>query len=154
MSRDTEKSIYNANRGIRQGLLKHQAGKTLTLNGQKWPVAKMIAALDAEDAQFAKTRFARASWLGEVMILRKLIKANHRLRLSMRVFAELTHGAKHTALGDYGFKVRTRKKQTPVTKTLAAAKRRATRAARGTMGPRQRAKIKGVLPTASAPSAK
>jgi hypothetical protein len=151
MSRNTASAIIGANRSIKYGLRKHHDGETFVLNGEKWSVAKLIGALDAEDAQFRTAKRARGVWLLEVAQLRKRIRTNHVLRLAIRAFVELRHGSASEALRDYGFKPRKRKKPSIETMRRAVEKRRATRAARGTMGPRQRKKIKGVMPAEAQP---
>jgi hypothetical protein len=54
--------------------------------------------------------------------------------------------------GDFGFQTPTRQTPSEETKAAAVAKRKATRAARHTMGKRQKAKVKGQVQPAPATS--
>ncbi|HEX8792930.1 MAG TPA: hypothetical protein VF765_18420 [Polyangiaceae bacterium] len=54
-----------------------------------------------------------------------------------------------TTLADFGLEPRKSTKKTLETKVTAAEKTAATRTARGTKGPKQKAKIKGAAPTAA-----
>jgi hypothetical protein len=81
---------------------------------------------------------------------------------SLRSFVMLKFGSNAIAtLADFGFQPRKRTVPTVDTKAAAAEKSLATRAARHTMGPKQKAKIKGTVaviapattPAATAPAA-
>jgi len=55
-----------------------------------------------------------------------------------------------TTLADFGFSPRKSTKKTVATKTVATEKTKATRTLRHTMGPKQKAKVKGTVPAPSA----
>jgi hypothetical protein len=146
MSRVTEDTITKANNRLIAGLRKHYAGKSLVINGKTWTGAQLIQVLTAEDDQITAKNAAHAAWLRAVQLLRPTIKANHQLRLALYNMLEITHGPRATVLTDFGLELRApRKTQSGQTKLLAVEKRRATRAARNTMGPKQRKKVKGVV---------
>ncbi|MBV9945446.1 MAG: hypothetical protein JOZ69_01195 [Myxococcales bacterium] len=72
-------------------------------------------------------------------------------------YLRASFGGKPDVLADFGITQKARKPQTAEAKTAAAAKRKATRAARHTMGTKQKAKVKGsvtgitVTPLTAAP---
>lgn len=153
MGRITERSILAANKAIATGLRKHfAASNVLRIDGKRWTVKMLLAALAHEEAQLAARRRARGVWLSTSRSVQQTIKANHKLRVNMRIVIGSTLGPHSAACGDFGFVFRKRGKQTGAARVAAADKRAATRVARGTTGTRQRAKIKGVPPaTPSAP---
>jgi hypothetical protein len=146
MGRNTEVAIRAANTRIKDGLHKHYATQPLIINGVKWTAAKIIAALETEEAQFDEASLNRAAWLAAVKALRKTTQVNHQLRLALRATLEATHGRNSEAVTDFGYAWRTRRRPAAETIKVAVNKRRATRAARGTLGPKQRKPIKGVVP--------
>jgi hypothetical protein len=147
MGRITERSVIVANKAIAAGLRKHYAGKTLIIDGKKWTATALLAALADEQAQLAARAAARATWRSISRQARKTVKANHALRVHLRLAIGAYHGKYSEVAGDFGFVFSKRRKQTGLAKVAAAEKRSATRAARRTMGSRQRAKIVGAPTT-------
>jgi hypothetical protein len=69
---------------------------------------------------------------------------------ALRAFVINLFKGQTNVLADFGITVIARQVPTVDTKAAAALKAKATRAARGTGGKRQKAKIKGAVPTAPA----
>lgn len=93
----------------------------------------------------------------QLRILMTAIKAERKqmaaTTLVVRATAATNLGQNTTGFASLGFEPRTAKKPTPAVKTVAIAKGTATRVARHTTGPKQKAKIHGTVPEpAPAPS--
>jgi hypothetical protein len=148
MSRNTYVSNYATNEAIKRGLSKYYAGKSLMLGGTSWQAKDIVAAFDAEHAHAAEAERLHVQWLEAVQTFRKTVQTNHRIRLNIKAAMRASHGPESAVYATFGFNPRERQKPTVQTALAAVEKRRATRAARGTKGPRQRAKIKAPPPTA------
>jgi hypothetical protein len=146
MSRYTEINILAANRSIKSGLSEYYPTQPLVINGVKWTPAKIITALETEEAQFKEARLHRDAWHLAARALRKTIRVNHQLRLALRLTLEATHGRTSVVVASFGYSRPKRRKPNIETAARAVEKRLATRAARGTRGRRQRREIKGVVP--------
>jgi hypothetical protein len=147
MSRDTYRSNRVLNDAIKLGLSKYYAGKSLMLAGKTWQSKDIVAAFDTEEAQRAAAERLHILWLDAVRVLRATVQANHRLRLDIKATIRANHGASSATFATFGFDEKEPRKPTVQTVKEAVEKRAATRAARGTKGKRQRAKIKGQQPT-------
>jgi len=105
--------------------------------------------IDASDASVQ----TRAKLREDVKVERDLhAKVNPILRsLKFFVIAQFGETANaSTTLADFGFSPRKSAKKTVATKTVATEKTKATRTLRHTMGPKQKAKVKGTVPAPSA----
>lgn len=142
MSRNTLISNLASNEAIKRGLSKHYPGKTLMLNGIAWREKDIVAAFDAEEAQTKEVERLWIKWRGAVRTLRATVATNHQIRLNIKAAMRATHGAQSEVFAEFGFEAHTPHKPTLATTVAAIEKRAATRAARGTKGKRQRAKIK------------
>jgi hypothetical protein len=141
------------------GTQKHAPTGTITVGSKAYDAAtltklfqSLVDAIDATDA-------ARARW-------QDALANEHALRASVlpivqgyREWVAVTYAGSPSLLADYG--VSPRKAPTPPTaeqKAAAALKRKATRAARGTLGSKQKKAVKGdvtgitVTPITSTPS--
>jgi hypothetical protein len=148
MGRITEHSIIAANKAIATGLRKHfPANKAFYLRGKRWTVKKLLATLADEEAQLAARKRAHAAWLAVSRSVRETVNANHKLRLEMRLVIGSALGRDSAKCAEFGFVFREHRKPTQAVAVAAAEKRRATRAARGTMGKRQREKLKRAAAT-------
>jgi hypothetical protein len=124
-----------------RGLRKHLAGEVLVLRGERMSTTQIVRELERHLHTMHESERTRVVWRAAVALeatLEKRVKAlMPKLDLSIRMmFGE------RAILRDFGLKLRTRRRPSAETMRLAVEKRRATRAARGTMGKRQKAKIK------------
>jgi hypothetical protein len=120
------------------------AGKTLTPADLEKLFQQQIDAADAVDAAVAKLRDATQAFRG---LSKALIPILGGFRSQIRNL----FGDQAEALSDFGIApVKTRAPLTVAQKAAASAKAKATRAARHTMGSKQKASIKGVVPTPAA----
>jgi hypothetical protein len=133
------------------GLNKHnQTITSLMIGGTSQTTAAIIAVLQKRIDSAKTVVSSRATWQSEV-------KADHDERAQTKVFVSGLRQALQVAfagsidtLADFGLKPRkTRAPRTPEQKAAAAAKAKATRAARHTMGSKQKAKVRGAAPVAT-----
>jgi hypothetical protein len=149
MNTNRDKTI-NKNRQAIAGVKKHFASTpSLVLDGSPTTpndvIAALQAAIDAVDAAAAAGKVFHDVTAAQHAAIAKgnaVLKA-----LKMLVNNQL--GGAEGVLGDFGFQAPKRKTPDEATKAEAVAKRAATRAARHTMGKRQKAKVKGQPPTPS-----
>jgi hypothetical protein len=100
---------------------------------------KQIVTLRAdEDAAKAATKAKLAAEKADMPALRIFMDA-------LVSFVKVTYGTMPDVLADFGIAPKARTPLTVEAKTAAAAKRKATRAARNTMGAKQRKKVKGAV---------
>jgi hypothetical protein len=92
------------------------------------------------------TAVAKGKWMQAVANERKVRAKVAPIRNLLRSHLESTYGKGSAVAAAHGFRAKERKKPSVKTRVEAIAKRKATREARGTMGKRQRLKIKGTLP--------
>jgi hypothetical protein len=141
-------------RKIMAGLQKHFASANLTLAGTSFTPSALQAFLQADvDANDAST-LAREKWLTTVQSARETDAKTNPVVRAIESQVKAVYGEAQNAgdiLAEFGFSPRKRVVMTADTKAAAAAKVRATRAKRGTMGKRQKAKVKGTPPRRHGP---
>ncbi len=132
----------NSNRKIVGAIKKHLSG-TVTLAGVKYTTSKLAQVfqqgIDVSDGTDAANRV----WRAAVATERKTTQELSGVQTSLRNHVSALFGETSTEFSDFGF---TPKQVTAVgvaTKVEAVAKRAATRAARHTMGKRQKEEITG-----------
>jgi hypothetical protein len=124
------------------------------LDGQEYKTTDLVTAFNEENALIAAAANATSDWKSAVAAMRAKTAANNKLRLALHTALKQALGANSPKLGqDFGYAQRARKVPTPAKTAEAVQKRAATRVARGTMGPRQRQEIHGVVEPAPAPLA-
>jgi hypothetical protein len=130
-----------------EGIKKRLAGSaSVVIGGVSYTPAALIAVFQTEVDATSEATMAEALYHQAVRKRRAAGKAAHPVRIALRRFALVQYGDSHAALGDFGFAPD--KKTTKSVKVLVAAadKAKATRAARGTMGKKQRKKVKAPPP--------
>jgi len=135
----------------------------LTIAGTAVKVADVVAALKAEITAENAVAPAKATWEAAVQGAKDQRAKTKAAFSGVKQTIQLMFAGQAEALGDFGLKPR--KARTPLTtqqKAAAAAKAKATRKARGTMGSKQKRDVKGdvagvtvtpikTLPTATQP---
>ena len=129
------------------GLKKHEPTlSSLFIGGTSLKTADVIGILQARIDAASTAVSSRATWQTDV-------KADHDGRAKTKTFVsglrqalQVAFVGQIDALADFGLKPRKVRVTTPEQKALASAKAKATRAARHTMGPKQKAQIKGTVP--------
>jgi hypothetical protein len=138
------------------GLRQHLSGQLLTLAGQSVKVEDVLDELDGYVGQLNTTDAAHANWLAEVKATQVLEdgKINPRVA-ALENYLRSLYGASSQTLDSFGMTPRKVRARTVRAKAESAAKSAATRVARHTLGPRQKAAIHGVVapPSETAPPA-
>ena len=110
------------------------------------PATTVVAALQARVAASQTTVSARASWQAAVAAERDERAKSQSLVSACKQALLLAFAGQVDTLAAFGLTPRKPRVVSPETKVAAAAKAKATRAARHTMGSKQKAKIKGAVP--------
>jgi hypothetical protein len=128
------------------GLRQYLSGQVLTLAGKKLTVEELLQDIDGYVAQLNSADAAHVAWILEVEAARAMASGKINPEISaLENYLRSLYGTSSEALNNFGLaprKVRPR----PI-KEMAESidKAAATRVARHTLGPRQKAKIHGVV---------
>ncbi len=136
-----------AERMLLDGLARNASTfQTAVLEGASRTVAEMSAVIQSrlDSAQAVQT--ARAAWLAAVEEDRATKARTRAYVAGVRQVLVAGFGGEIDTLAGFGLTPRTQHVRSPEEKVAVAAKGAATRAARHTMGPRQREKIRGTVP--------
>ncbi len=134
----------NADQKLIDGVTKHAATiPTVVIGGSSYTTAAIIAVLQQRLTASKASQATRATW-------QNAVKADKDERASTKAFVSGLRQALQVAfagsidsLADFGLTPRKPRVITPEQKTAAAAKAKATRAARHTMGPKAKLAVKG-----------
>ncbi len=146
-------------RGLVEGTQKHGPSGSFTLGSRVCTGAEMTQVLESMAAAIDAVDAAKAAWQDALARFDEIKAQVAPVIQGYQAWVAVTHAGTPSTLADYG--VAPRKTPTPLTaeqKKLAVQRRLATRAARHTMGPKQ--KQKGTLgpagtivePTSHAPA--
>jgi hypothetical protein len=137
------------------GFKKHdQTITSMFIKGTSMSTASIIAALQTLVDSSSNVVLTRAAWLHAVEVDRDLRAKTRALVTGVRQGLQVAFSDDISTLADYGLKPRQPRVLTPQQKVEATAKAKATRAARHTMGSKQKAQIKGTVEVpATAPTA-
>jgi hypothetical protein len=150
----------NTNRQAIAGMQKHFANTpTMVLDGTPTTPTDAIATLQAANDAIDRTAAAEKAFHDAVAAKNAALAKGNVLVRALRTLVTSQIGSTQGVLGDFGFSNPTRQTPDEPTKAAAVVKRAATRAARHTLGKRQKASIKGVVqatpaipPTATKPA--
>ncbi len=142
-----------ADEKLMEGLKKHQqAIPSLLIGGKSVKPADIIVVLQnrihAADAVIP----AKATWQAAVKAERDERAQSKALVSAVRQALQLAFAGSIDVLADFGLKPRKTPTRSPEDKVAAAAKAQATRAARHTMGRKQKARITGTVAPPAAPA--
>ncbi len=144
----TKTSLALRIRGLIAGTQKHSPNGSLTLEGVTYAAAELVQVLQSLSDAIATADAARADWQQALKSMRDTHAKVGPLLQAYKSWLVATYGKAPAILADYGITPpKARTPQTTEQKTEAVAKRKATREARHTTGPKQKAKIKGTVPT-------
>jgi hypothetical protein len=138
------------------GIQKHLLGvPSLPLAGATYAPADLVKLVQSRIDSAGVVAAANASWHSTVAAQKALGAKLTPLLRSLRQYVLNSFGETSPVLADFGFSAPKTATKTPEQKVAAAAKAKATREARGTLGKKQKAKVKGTVPAAAptAPSA-
>jgi hypothetical protein len=146
----------DAIRKVCAGLTKYYSKATLVLAGTSYTPAALQKFLQSDIDDNDASSQARAEWLNAVKVAQDtnastdpVLRAINAMVSSQ--YAEASNA--DTVFADFGYTPRKKVVKTVATKAAAVAKSTATRAARHTMGKRQKADVKGTLPVTEAEGA-
>jgi len=111
-------------------------------------LAKLQSLLNADNA----TKAAQTAYHNAVQSERSLTVAVAPLRAQLKLYLQSRFGKTSTQLQSFGFTPNKVPDKPVASKSTGVAKALATRKARGTLGKKQKSKIHGTVPAASAPT--
>jgi hypothetical protein len=157
MSRPSSKLLFAEIQKVMAGVQKHLAGKTLVLANTTITAEAFVAALAAKTVQLSGIENARQAWLAQSKAFDDAYADEMEPQLlALRQLVQSTFGMSGSELVDFGMKPRPTRKRTAKQVVATADKAAATRTARHTVGPRQKAAIHGTVtapePTPPAPT--
>jgi hypothetical protein len=144
-------------RDLIAGTQKHSTNGSLTFGGATYSATALVQVLQSLADSLATEDTARASWQDALKNVRDAQAKAGPIVQAYRSWLVATNGNAPSTLADYGLVPR--KARTPLStdkQAVANAKSKATRAARHTMGSKQKQDVKGTITTivgASASSA-
>jgi hypothetical protein len=156
MSTKTQTSAQSqqaADQALIDGFTKHQGAlpSSLTVAGAPVLLTTILSTLQSRVASRATVPPAKASYQAVVQANHDELTKSQPLASGVRQAIALMFAGQVQVLADYGLKPRkVPAPRTPAQKAASAAKAAATRAARHTMGPVQKAKITGASPQGTA----
>jgi len=138
-------------RKLQEGLEK-QLGKsaTVVLKGDKHKVSEILAILQERLDASEPVEKVKLAWITAAQKERRVLEGSNELVADLIQYIKAVHGASPEALAEFGIVPKPRR-LTAQERLETVQKAEATRVARGTMGRRQREKVKGVV-TNDAPS--
>ena len=136
--------------GIQKDL---QTVSQIPLDGDIYTPQSLTAFVQSRIDATNKVVTAKAAWLDAAKTYKALNPKATAVVRGLRNFVIGMFGETSPKLADFGFTPSSRATQTAEEKAQAAAKRKATRAARGTKGKKQKADIHGTVTPAQPPAA-
>ncbi len=139
-----------ADQSLLDGINKHSATMpAIIVGGAAVPLKDITSTLQARIEAAKNVTPAKAPWQAAVQADRDQRASSKTLVTVLRQTLVLFFAGQVETLADFGLTGRKPTAVTPETRVAAAAKARATREARHTMGKKQKAKIKGTVPAAA-----
>jgi hypothetical protein len=139
-----------ADQSLLDGINKHApAIPSVIVSGAAVPLKDITSNLQARIAAAKNVAPAKATWLAAVQADRDQRAKTKALVGALKQTLELVFAGQVETLADFGLTGRKTAVVTPETRVAAAAKAKATRTARHTLGKKQKAKIKGAVPAAA-----
>ena len=118
----------------------------IVLGGTSYDQATLVALLQGTVAAIQKASDSKAAWQADVQVMRNEVAGIAAVLRYIKAFVVTQFGDTQDSaqkLADFGYTPRKVPVKTVAEKALAVEKGKATRVARGTKGPKQKAQIKG-----------
>ena len=146
--------LQGADRKLQDGLRTHFSGaRPITIAGKGYRPSGLVKILQAEIDAADVANAARLAWIAATKRSKQVQRDTAPVKRMLRAYIVSTFGESSTVLADFGMAPRkSRKKLTIEEKVVVVDKARATRAARHTMGTRQKQSIVGQAAAASTAS--
>jgi hypothetical protein len=152
MANTNRPTVQVRNAQFVSGITKRLQGvSSLAIAGKTYTPAELVALFQSLDAKLAEVNTAEAKLRDAWAAYRSLSKEIAPIIIGFRHALRNLFGAQSEVLSDFGLSAPKRSKPTVETQAAAVKKRLATREARHTMGPKQKAAITGA-PAPAAPS--
>ena len=150
-SRENRMQQQSSDQSLSDGLTKHLATlPSFTIGSASFKAADIITSLQERISTAGTVDSTRATWQTAVKANRDQRAKTNSLISGVRQTLQTMFAGSIDTLADFGLKPRkTPAAMPPEERAAAVAKARATRRARSTMGPKQKAKIKGTVPVAA-----
>jgi hypothetical protein len=142
LNRSTIQARYTQ---VMAGIAKHIT-TSVSLAATAYTAATLAAPFQAWISAAAALATAKASFHAAVVAEQAAYKTAQTLWLLLQAYARTTYGADTATLADFGYAPEKHTAPTPEVQVAAAAKRKATRAARHTMGSVQKKAVTGASP--------
>jgi hypothetical protein len=128
---------------MRVGLQKYlPVGETLVIHGKRWTQPQLVQVLQSAERLYADVRDARATLRQKLLDRQAGVRPCAELVSDLAMVLRGYHGRTSPKLAEHGIRAGARPPRTAEAHTLAQAKARLTRAARHTLGRKQRQAIK------------
>jgi hypothetical protein len=152
--RSSKQDVIGKMQKLSAGMREYLSGQVLTLAGKQVKVADLLTEFDAYVAQLNSTDMARGAWLAQVEATTAMETGAVDAHVSLlEAYLRTFYGPTSQTLIAFGLAPRKVRERTAAEKAETAAKSAATRVARHTLGPKQKASIHGVVQPASTPTA-
>jgi hypothetical protein len=139
-----------ADQKLISGITKHaQTLPSLVIGGTSYATAAITAQLQSRLDASTTVQSTRATWQNAVSVDKATREKTKTFVSGLRQALQVAFAGSIDTLADFGLTPRKARVVTPEEKTVAVAKAKATRAARHTMGKKQKAAIKGTVPEAA-----
>jgi multidrug efflux system membrane fusion protein len=119
---------------------------TLYLGGTTYTPKSLVALIQSRIDQANEVATAKAAWQSAGKAYTSLSATVNVVEHDLKQLVISTYGAQSPKLADFGYTPRKKVVRTTEDKTEAVAKAKATRVARGTVGPKKKLTIKGTVP--------
>jgi hypothetical protein len=119
---------------------------TLYLGGTTYTPKSLVALIQSRIDQANEVATAKAAWQSAGKTYTSLSTTVNVVEHDLKQLVISTYGAQSPKLADFGYTPRKKVVRTTEDKTEAVAKAKATRVARGTVGPKKKLTIKGTVP--------
>jgi hypothetical protein len=129
------------------GVQKRFAGTSLVLAGKTFTAPEVVQFLQERIDVAGPVETAHATWKNAVAAEKAKVAETQKYVLALTQLVHAMFGTNADALTEFGLTPHTRASLTTEATALRIDRMKATRKARGTAGPKQKAKIKGVVPT-------
>jgi hypothetical protein len=124
-----------------------QNGPSIQIDGTLYTIPQLVSELQERVTAFQATIAARTAWQNAINQENSRVAETKAFVSALRQMLRLMFASSITTLADLGVPPRKPRKADPLTRVVAAEKLRATRKARNTMSKKQKAKIRGTVPT-------
>ena len=149
----SRKTVLDRDQSLIAGIQKHFGTQTFTIGKKSYAAADIITMLQGRVASGQAVVPAKASYQAAVQASRDELSATNPVIKAFVAIVQAMFNSTPDTLADFGLAPRKAPKTKVIVKAEAVAKNLATRKARGTVGKKQKARIKGtVSPSATTSS--